>query len=72
MTEDEAKIKRCCGGSGCGKSTAHYASDRMCVGSECMAWRWDTSSLVIEHDDRGVLFRTKYELGGHCGLAGKP
>lgn len=29
-----------------------------CIGSACMAWRWDENEPLCEH--------------GHCGLAGKP
>jgi hypothetical protein len=75
MTEDEAKTKRCCGPSGCGRLIPVERDEAVvplhapvqqfisvCIGSECMAFRWDqnyTDGLAgVRH--------------GHCGLAGKP
>lgn len=36
----------------------------LCIGSTCMAWRWDVG------DDEKVI--PERSLDGHCGLAGKP
>jgi hypothetical protein len=87
MTEDEAKTKRCCGGSSCGKATFHYASDRICVGSECMAWRCNAEYTELQkgevHEnpswkkDERQLPKHMSENNiwvyhnGYCGLAGK-
>ncbi len=72
MTEEEAKTKRCCGPSGCGTLSAGIYEQYLtmsgnvsvqlsfCIGSACMAWRWDDKEGL-----NGIL-------GGHCGLAGKP
>ena len=48
-----------------------------CIGSECMAWRWDLKGAVMEPDhSRGqddVLFRFENDgRHGFCGLAGRP
>jgi hypothetical protein len=49
MTEDQAKASRCCGPEGCGQavgglqqamSGGAIGSIRLCIGSQCMAWRW--------------------------------
>jgi hypothetical protein len=37
-------------------SAERYGEDLCCLGSSCMAWRWDTDTLV--------------DNMGHCGLAG--
>ena len=48
-----------------------------CIGSRCMAWRWDNTSYdAIRHramrDNQlsGMEYDTAH--AGHCGLAGKP
>lgn len=64
VTEEEAKTKQCCGGRGCGR-TETGSDGRIwsrCIGSACMAWRWQ-DNLSPEHQ-RGD--------GGYCGKAGKP
>lgn len=67
MTENDAKDTRCCGPNGCGEvrdsgrgSPANQ--ERYCVGSACMAWRWDDE----------LLPKPNSLSQGHCGLAGKP
>jgi hypothetical protein len=66
MTEDEAEKKWCPfvrdedGGSNVSNESRvpHWST---CVGSECMAWRWDT--LIA---DQGSTL-----THGGCGLVGK-
>ena len=78
MTEEEAKKKRCCGPSGCGRHMevvdtpdlqrehAEYAShlESFCIASVCMAWRW--SGWSKDESGHDVL-----PLQGYCVLAGK-
>ena len=72
MTEDEAKTKRCCGPEGCGDSAdsgSPYYDDigRCCIGSKCMAWRWEMTPIrAAEVNARGDA---KAKASGHCGLA---
>lgn len=65
MTETEAFNKRCC---------RHLADT--CVGSKCMAWRWD----ILPNPDYKLTFMAQYPpdptppmipsmTDGHCGLA---
>jgi len=76
MSEDEAKTKWCCGplqnlrgmmvlsyiANGSAKEIEEtFPSRGFCIGSDCMAWRWEGE---VDHggpDDHG-----------YCGLAGKP
>lgn len=60
MTEDEAKEARCCGPEGCGREDAFRV--RWCIGSACMAWRWDDVDAPREGPHASA--------SGHCGLAG--
>lgn len=44
-----------------------------CVGSECMAWRWQAGTFeeygkLKTREDSGYIVEAK----GYCGLAGKP
>jgi hypothetical protein len=59
MTEDEARMKRCCGPSDCGRRDNNsYAPElRWCVASQCMAWK-NIGTIMPVH--------------GYCDLAGKP
>ena len=65
MTEEEAKHTRCCGPEGCGEMRydgSPLDQKRHCIGSACMAWRWD-----VEKNRKGPGIDH-----GYCGLAGKP
>ena len=91
MTEDEAKTKVCpfdLGQHATGYTTEcfqHGDSIRRdykrltsnCIGSDCMAWRWNYLMRVqqIGHGpgaaSTAVEDTTQFS-GGYCGLAGKP
>lgn len=73
MTEQEAKTKWCPQSTSgdyrpdpnnAGKEVRHP----LCIGSACMAWRWDSVGMEYEHAGYGGRERGK----GHCGLAGQP
>lgn len=81
MTEEEAKTKSCCGPMQAEHGKTHVAN---CIGSACMAWRWEDVPNP-EYAKRGggqhfmqypppVLppMYLKSEDAGRCGLAGKP
>jgi hypothetical protein len=65
MTEDEAKTKWC-------PQAEHR--DWKCIGSACMAWRWEegttpcTDGTRIFGDPEGKARPAE----GFCGLAGRP
>lgn len=50
------------------KEGKRKTTDRHCVGSDCMAWRWHMPSLVDE-DGKDL---PNHEWEGYCGLAGAP
>lgn len=56
-TEEEANGKWCPMGM--------VRCSQKCIGSTCMAWRWD-------EDRSGVLADGTYRKVGYCGKAGKP
>lgn len=61
MTEAEAREKRCCGPEGCGiVPRSSLNSGRRCVGSNCMAWRWEATKISGEPAGRNPE--------GYCGL----
>lgn len=41
----------------------------LCIGSDCMMWRWDEALDMGNGGD--ILGGTNYDTEGHCGLAGK-
>lgn len=52
-----------------------------CIGSACMAWRWDDvpnpeyerqSQSMLSYGGSRVPMTLKSETDGHCGLAGRP
>lgn len=57
-SESQAGTKRC----------VHSEPDRLCIGSECMAWRWVETHIS---DGQGGLTPSS-ETHGYCGLAGLP
>lgn len=77
MTKDEAKTKWCPHvrvGVISEVTGAAYAANRagsegkmigaaMCIGSACMAWRWEVPPMTC---------RPPNEPSGYCGLAGRP
>lgn len=73
MTEDEAKLMRCCGPEGCGVvGNPDYEGgpcSRWCIGSACMAWRWIDKAGTKE-DGTANYYAGSWK--GYCGLAGKP
>lgn len=84
MTEEDAKMKRCCGPGGSGETRAFGI--RYCIGSACMAWRTrDRYSHSEESNaekrpegagwlvaDDGGWVRPIRTKTGFCGLAGAP
>lgn len=80
VTEDEALSKRCQESFGdgwkttdgrmatlqeTGRAVAVVASPSFCIGSACMAWRWQLHPLA-----RQVDYDLKREIFGYCGKAG--
>ena len=59
--------------NGDGTSTGSYANNACkCIGSGCMAWRWDKDGWSMMFDDIGPCLRKDaVDLHGYCGLAGK-
>jgi len=82
VTEDQAKTTRCCGPNGCGEVRDDMRglpdnAPRYCIGSACMAWRWeltDRGHRVFQTKGLEVLIQeaAPNKLTGYCGLAGKP
>ena len=49
MTEEEAKTKACCGRINLGYHRETWMpSGAACIGSRCMAWRWDGTEVTEE------------------------
>jgi len=48
-SEEEARKKFCCGPQGCGHFTTvpGYTAARLCLGSQCMAWRWGDQMVEV-------------------------
>lgn len=89
MTEDEAKTKWCPqyqvnGGTDADDNrstrflpeTKAYGPSLLnakCIGSACMAWRWDRELWQLQTDEKGMCLRKEDGIyHGFCGLAGKP
>lgn len=75
MTEDEATQKQCCGPEGCGVHNDLPYPARWCVGSPCMAWRWDLTpakAARLEGERTGTLVKEPIVASGYCGLVGAP
>jgi hypothetical protein len=66
MTEEEAKTKSCCGPMQAEFGKTHVVN---CIGSACMAWRWDDFIVV---DGPGDEHHHMSDTQGFCGLAGRP
>lgn len=56
LPEDEARERIC------PYDRTHSEQVVNCIGSDCMAWRWEL--LLLAEKDENAL--------GYCGLAGKP
>ncbi len=74
MTETEARTKRCCGPSDCGRLAygvgPHGEAERGCVGARCMAWQWAVPPEVLAL--RKEMYpddATAHVEDGYCGLA---
>ena len=87
MTEEEAKTKWCPMGIGLKdfpNSPVGQDNPRRCIGSACMAWRWDEEWFQAEVRRQGNANPKRLaadiarelsacgERPGYCGLAGKP
>jgi hypothetical protein len=59
-TEEEARICQC--------PLKHDGAFKdICIGSECMAWRWQQGYV---EPGSGLARNTPYK--GYCGMAGRP
>ena len=89
MTEEEAKTKWCPyyqvnGGTDAddNRSTRFLPETKAygpslinakCLGSACMAWRWDRELWKLVQDETGMSMKPRGgDPDGFCGLAGKP
>lgn len=82
MTEDEAKTKWCPAfrgnDHGINRPLEMESLIGRCLGSACMAWRWDEpwTSQTEEGNGGDIVLRLKRKPGqtrlGFCGLAGAP
>jgi len=88
MTEDEAKTNACCGPwavnwSGRLNHSNEAQRAQLCIGSKCMAWRWqpeaDQIRALRERMETGLVeaWQNAEKLqepavAGFCGLAGRP
>jgi hypothetical protein len=83
VTEEDAKQKWypfVRNGNEAGCNRAGVANDdypvQVCIGSKCMAWRWERQE-VIQMDMDGNIKGTTLDgpvskIDGYCGLGGKP
>lgn len=66
MTEDEARQTRC-------HQAMQGGFEAHCVGSKCMAWRWDKRfGDPPKSKEEGGIMLPREAWPGYCGLAGKP
>lgn len=76
MTEDEAKMKTCCGPEGTGYANDQPLPARYCIASACMAWRKTGSKFKDARTghlgDRDLTGHGAWIDTGFCGLAGSP
>ena len=88
ITEEQAKRKRCCGPWPCGipdDFNGVQSVQRLCVASDCMAWRGEVLKANVYHTKDGefttlgahmkledVTVSVAIKSWGYCGLAGKP
>jgi hypothetical protein len=83
MTEDEAKVKRCCGPPAAAHAvfyrsagTSMGATPMFCIGSSCMAWRVTGSKFkdacTGQLSGRDLTGNGQWIETGFCGLAGTP
>jgi hypothetical protein len=65
MTEDNAKTKWCpmAKDKGPPLHDLYNPYEVMCIGSECMVWRWEKPNELLGDG---------LSMYGYCGLAGKP
>ncbi|MDE2105845.1 MAG: hypothetical protein KGL39_51965 [Patescibacteria group bacterium] len=69
MTEEEAKLKQCCGPEPCGFFNDNPYPARWCIASACMAWRSrNQRHNAFSRVSEGIDGTTD----GYCGLSGKP
>jgi hypothetical protein len=79
MTEDEARLKQCCGPENCGHFNDNPYPARWCNTTACMAWRW--REAWWHGDGSREVQQGEYVMGspvlkasatdGFCGLAGR-
>jgi hypothetical protein len=81
MSEEEAKKKWCFHANSDAvpvERLPHGSTDvqkahARCIGSACMAWRWDRDGWALTFDENGpALARKTTDAHGFCGLAGQP
>lgn len=78
VVEAQAKVMRCCGPDDCGEKTGEaLSSPRLCVASNCMAWRWRMGLWNIQEDrwwksgDKAAMdVEERQSDYGSCGLSG--
>lgn len=75
MSEDEAKTKWCPFAhleSGNRALGGDYRKSVLCIGSACMAWRWNYNPALRDEYRAKDNMTDDVLLSGFCGLAGKP
>ena len=87
FTEEEAKTKWCAhaiashtnprGKARWDENGNEVTEDRFshnCIGSACMAWRWEPGAFYSSYSDKMVVTKngSAKPAEGYCGLAGKP